>query len=115
MDPSFASCSLAFMYISQPLLPVITNFFVFLESSGNLISFPRVIEFGVNTEYSKSSSIYIHGWFFRITSTFNNSSSHSDNVNNDLPMDLYRLCFVTSIKRSYCPPNHGALERLNFQ
>ena len=111
MAQSFASCLLAFMYISLPLLPVITNFFVFLESSGNLISFPRVIEFGVNTEYSKSSSIYVHGRLLRLTSTFNNPSSHSDNVNNDLPMDLYRLCFVTSIKRSYCPPDHGARER----
>ena len=30
-------------------------------------------------------------------------------------MDLYRLCFESPIKRSYCPPHHGALERLNFQ
>ena len=30
-------------------------------------------------------------------------------------MDLFRLCFVSPIKRSYCPSHHDALERLNFQ
>ena len=85
------------------------------ESSGNLISLPRIIEFGVNTEYSKSSSIYVNGRLFKLTSTSNNISSNSNHVNNDLPMDLYRFCFVSPIKRSYCPPHHGALERLNFR
>ena len=85
------------------------------ESSGNLISLPRIIEFVVNTEYSKSSSIYVNGWLFRLTSKSNNTSFNSDHVSNDLPMDLYRLFFVRPSKRSYCPPHHGALERLNFQ
>ena len=30
-------------------------------------------------------------------------------------MGLYRFCFVSPIKLSYCPPHHGALKRLNFQ
>ena len=41
--------------------------------------------------------------------------SIGQNLNNDLPMDLYRLCFISPIKRSCCPPHHGALEMLNFQ
>ena len=52
---------------------------------------------------------------FKLTSTSNNTPFNSDHINNDLRIDLYRLCFVGPIKRSYCPPNHGALERLNFQ
>ena len=39
------------------------------KSSGNLISLPRIVEFGVNTEYPKSSSIYVNGRLFRLTST----------------------------------------------
>ena len=85
------------------------------ESSGNLISLPRILKFGVNTEHFKSSSIYVKGRLFSLTSTSNNTSSNSDHVNNDFPMDLYRLCFVSPIKRSYCPTHHGPLERLNFQ
>ena len=69
----------------------------------------------MNTEYSKCSSIYFNGQLFRLSSISSNTSSSSDHVNNDLPMDFYRLCFVSSIKRSYCPPHHGAFERLNFQ
>ena len=85
------------------------------ESSGNLKSLPRILKLGVNTEHVKSSSIYVNGRLFRLTSTFNNTSSNSDHVNNDFPMDLYRLCFVSSIKRSYYPTHHGPLERLKFQ
>ena len=47
------------------------------ELSGNLISLLRIIEFGLNTEYSKSSSIYITGQLFRLTSTSNNASCNS--------------------------------------
>ena len=52
---------------------------------------------------------------FKLTSTSNNISSNSDHVNNDLPVDLYRLCFVIPIKRLFCPPHHAAIERFNFQ
>ena len=81
----------------------------------NLIYLPRIIEFGVNRKYSKSFSIYATGILFKLTSISNNTSSNSDHVNNDLPRDLYRLCFVSPIKRSYCHRHHGALETLNFQ
>ena len=79
-----------------------------------MISLSRIIEFGVNTEYFKSSSVYANGRLFQLTSTSNNTSSNSDHVNNDLPINLYRICFVIPIKHSYCPPHHGAFERLNF-
>ena len=36
------------------------------ESSGNLISLPRILKFGVNTEHFKSSSIYVNGRLFRL-------------------------------------------------
>ena len=85
------------------------------ESAANLISLQRILKFGVNTEHFKSSSIYVKGRLFSLTSTSNNTSSNSDHVNNDFPMDLYRLCFVSPIKRSYCPTHHCPLERLNFQ
>ena len=52
---------------------------------------------------------------FRLTSTSYNTSSNSDHVKNDLPVDLYRLYFVGPIKRSYCPSHHGVVEGLNFQ
>ena len=58
--------------------------------------------------------MYVNGRLFMLTSTFNNTSN-SDHVNNDLPMDLYRLCFVIAIKYSHCPPHHGALERFHLQ
>ena len=51
---------------------------------------------------------------FWLTSTSNDSFSNSDHISNNLPMDLYRLCFLDSIKCFYCPPHYGALERLNF-
>ena len=41
--------------------------------------------------------------------------SIGQSLKNDLPMDLYRLCFVSPVKRSCFPPHHGALEMLNFQ
>ena len=44
-----------------------------------------------------------------------NTSPNSDHVYNDLPIDLYKFSFANLIKRSYCPPDRGAFERLNFQ
>ena len=38
-------------------------------SSSNLISLTRIIEFDVNNEYSKSSSIYVNVRLFRLTLT----------------------------------------------
>ena len=79
------------------------------------MSVPKIIEFGVNTESSISSLIYVNGQLFKITSTSNNTSSNCDHVNNDLPVDLNRLCFVIHIKRSYCLQHNSALEKMNFQ
>ena len=103
------------MYIYLQHLPVIIDFCLFWSIIGNLVSLSRIIEFGVNTEYSIFSSIYVNGRFFRLTSTSNNTSSNCNRVYNDLPIDLYRHCFVSPIKYSYCPPQVGFFERLNFQ
>ena len=121
MNSSSPRYFLAVMYISLLLFPAITNFFLFWRIISymiylpNLIYLPRIIEFGVNRKYSKSFSIYATGILFKLTSISNNTSSNSDHANNDLPRDLYRLCFVSPIKRSYCHRHHGALETLNFQ
>ena len=69
------------------------------------------MEFGVNTEYSKSSSTS-SSYFVKLTSS---NTSNSGHVSNELLMDVYRLCFVSPIKHYCCPPHQGALERLNFQ
>ena len=76
------------------------------ESSGNLISLPRIMEFGFNIEYSKSSSIYVNGRLFRLTLICTNTSFNSDR---------FTMTYQWIYERSYCPPHHGALERLNFQ
>ena len=59
--------------------------------------------------------MYVSGRLFRLIATSNNTSSSSHQVNNDSTVDLYRLCFVNPVKRSYCPPHHVVFERLNFQ
>ena len=76
------------------------------ESSGNLISLPRIMEFGFNIEYSKSSSIYVNGRLFRLTLICTNTSFNSDR---------FTMTYQWIYERSYCPPQHGTLERLNFQ
>ena len=60
MNPSFPRCR----FFQLSLTSSSSRY-----SSSNLISLTRIIEFGVNNEYSKSSSTYVNVRLFRLTLT----------------------------------------------
>ena len=70
--------------------------------------------FGVNTDIRISSSTYIKGRLFSVTSMSKTISSNSFWLRLAVPIVLHKHCFTSSTICSNCPHHHGALLKLNF-